>query len=96
MNGLIQHRRESTEYVQPAHIIAQARRAKRERMREEQAKQPLAIMPRTTPPENFRQMIAEACPQTVQQEVADGEQEARRAAARAELAKLTAGVGAMP
>ena len=98
MNGLLAHRRESTEYVQPAHIIAQARRAKRERLRVQQAAiEPKAITGAIPMPSNFRQMVAEAAGMeyvhtTVEPEV----EQHRRAAARAELSNITATIGAMP
>lgn len=97
MNGLIQHRRESTEYLMPAHIIKQARKAKRERERSEKRSEPLAIATRTAPPANFRDMIREASgtpayavhPETSEIDI-------RRVQAQMELKRLSADLGAMP
>lgn len=99
MNGLLMHRRESAEYVQPAHIIAQAKKAKRARMREEaRAQKPKAISARTPPPPNFRQMIegASAGPLQERDLIDGGKTEEQRQAARAELARLAEGLGKVP
>lgn len=97
MNGLLQHHRESIEYLMPAHIVRQARRAKAHRVREERKAAPLAISQRSTPPENFRDMIAEASPQVYRAPPPDGtEIDLRRAQATMELKRLTAELGAMP
>lgn len=60
MNALMIHRRESTEYLQPAHIIKLAARVRRERRIEEAKVAPLAISQRTAPPPDFRAQIAAA------------------------------------
>lgn len=60
MNALMIHRRESTEYLQPAHIIKLAARVRRERRIEEAKSTPLAISQRTAPPPDFRAQIAAA------------------------------------
>lgn len=97
MNGLLQHHRESTEYLMPAHIIQQARKAKRERLRQEKRTETLALTERTAPPPNFREMIEEATgspayrvhPET-------GEIDLRRIQAQMEIKRLTGDLGAMP
>ena len=97
MNGLFIHHRESTEYLVPAHIIRNARRAKRERKLEEERGKVLAITERAKVPENFRQMIAEASPSGVYTPAPEKHEiDLRRAQAQAELRNLSRDLGAMP
>lgn len=61
LNALLIHRRESTEYVQPAHIIKLVARVRRERRIEEARNRPaITASPRTAPPPDFRAQIAAA------------------------------------
>lgn len=97
MNGLLQHHRESTDYLMPAHIVKQARKAKRERERLEKRTEVLAISQRATPPANFRQMIAEASPSsTYRVHPETAEIDVRRVQAQMELKRLSGDLGKMP
>ena len=97
MNGLIQHRRESTEYLMPAHIVKQARKAKRERERQEKRSEHIAIATptRSAPPANFREMIAEASP-AFRVHPETSEIDIRRVQAQLELKRLSGELGKMP
>lgn len=98
MNGLLMHRRESTDYVQPAHIIAQARKAKRARQIEEAKRATpaaLAAPVRAAPPANFRQMIEAATGGMFKERqlTRGGKTAEQRDAARAELKRLSQDLG---
>lgn len=60
MAALTRHRRESTEYLMPGHIVAGAKRARSERVTEEQRQRALTAGPAPRPspaPEWFREFL---------------------------------------
>ncbi|WIC89103.1 hypothetical protein SEA_OTTAWA_57 [Arthrobacter phage Ottawa] len=82
----------------PAHIVKQAKKAKRERERQEKRSEHIAISQRAAPPPNFRQMIAEASGRAPDHMVHPDTNpiDVRRIQAQLELKRLTDGMGQMP